>query len=451
MAFSIFRRLNPSLSDLSDRDKKELFSAAEAAMQSRVPNAKERTYIEQRIGVSVSKLADFQSFIDVGSKRVWASFRACHLVGSVLMSANMRVNQVNKQGEATALDRDHPAALFLQTPNPFDSWEEMTYMWTFHMKLTGTAYLLKDSANGKGQPLGIYPLLPQYVEADPDPLIKVKGWKYKVNGQIINLTPEQVIQFRRPHPNNLIMGMGDVEPSQDLFSAYIGRGDLEKKFLENGAQPSGILTRKFSDSEVQPDEGIWDAFKRKFNLEYSGKNNAGKTAFLSGEWNYQKLGLTMQEMQAIERERWTIEQVFLTHGVPLSVAGLKNAANYATAKQDEINFRKHECVPLLNLLVGRLNMAGGLASAYGEGIRYDYDLTGLIDVESTVRENAPLVRLGAMTPNQLREACGFQKIDDPYLDQYFIEQGLVPIAVSGMSSDAAQTEDIKSIVSGTQL
>lgn len=451
MAFSIFRRLNPSLSDLSERDKKELFSAAEASILSRMPNIKERNYIEQRLGVPISKLADFQSFIDVGSKKVWASFRACHLTGSVLVSAAMKVNQVNAKGEATALDASHPAAMFLKNPNPFDSWEEMTYMWTFHMKLCGTAYLLKDSANGNGQPLALFPLLPQYVEADPDPKIKVKGWRYKVNGQVINLTPEQVIQFRRPHPNNFMMGLGDVEPAQDLFSTHIGRGDLEKKFLENGAQPSGVMTRKFSDMETQPDETLWDAFKRKFNLEYSGKANAGKTAFLSGEWSYHKLGLTMAEMQAIERERWTIEQIFLTHGIPLSVAGLKDAANYATAKQDEVNFRKHECVPLLDLLVGRLNMAGGLAAAYGEGIQYAYSLDGLIDVEATVKENAPLVRLGAMTPNQLREACGKEKIDDPYLDQYFIESGLVPITMAGMSSDPKQTEEIKSIVTGVQV
>jgi len=446
MAFSILRRLNPSLSDLSERDKKELFSAAEAAIESRMPNRKERNYIEQRLGVPISKLADFQSYIDVGSKRVWASFRACHLVGSVLVSATMRANQLDGKGEPTPLENTHPAMLFLRNPNPFDSWEEMTYMWAFHMKLTGTAYLLKDAANGLGQPLALYPLLPQYVEADPDPKIKVKGWRYKVNGQVVNLTPEQVIQFRRPHPNSFMMGLGDVEPAQDLFTAHIGRGDLEKKFLENGAQPSGIMTRKFNDVESQPDETLWDMFKRKFNLEYSGKGNAGKTAFLSGEWSYHKLGLTMQEMQTIEREQWTIEQIFLTHGIPLSVAGLRDAANYATARQDEINFRKHECVPLLDLLVGRLNMTGGLAAAYGDNIRYDYDLSGLIDVEQTVKENAPLVELGAMTPNQLREACGKERIEDPYLDQYFIKQGLIPITMAGTSSSAALTEEIKGLV-----
>lgn len=451
MAFSIFKRRNPSLSDLSQADKKELFSIAEAAILSRMPDVKERQFIEKRLGVPISRLADFQSFIDVGSKKVWASFRACHLVGSVLVSANMRTVQVNKQGEMLELDDTHPASLFLSTPNPFDSFEEMLYMLAFHLKLCGTAYLMKDAPNAAGQPLGVYPLLPQYVEAIPDPKIKVSGWRYKVNGQVINLKPEEVIQLRRPHPNDFLIGLGDVEPGADLFATHIGRGELDKKFLENGAQPSGIMTRKFSETDQAPTDTLWDAFKKKFNLEYSGKSNAGKTAFLSGEWSYHKLGLTMQEMQAIERERWTIEQIFLIHGVPLSVAGLKDAANFATARQDEMNFRKHECVPLLDLIVGRLNMVGGLARAYGDDIRYDYNLSGLIDVEQTVKEYSPMIERGSLTPNQLRELCGLEKVDDPYLDQYFISANLIPLTMAGITGGKTQEEEIKGIVSGVDL
>ena len=83
--------------------------------------------------------------------------------------------------------------------------------------------------------------------------------------------------------------MGDVEPSQDTLSSYINRNALDEKFLENGAMPFGILTKK----EVLEDEGAWKSFRQKFNFDYGGKNNAGKTAFLNGDWSYHKLGLTI--------------------------------------------------------------------------------------------------------------------------------------------------------------
>jgi HK97 family phage portal protein len=302
-------------------------------------------------------------------------------------------------------------------------------MWTFHMKLCGTAYWMKDAINGAGQPLALYPLLPQYVSAIPDPKIKVSGWEYKVNGTILKLKPEEMIQFRRPHPNNLIMGLGDVEAGQDTLSGYIDRNALDEQFLANGAQPSGVLTKK----EAVEDEGQWQAFREKWRKDYAGTANSGKTAFLNGDWSYHKLGLTMQEMQAIERERWSIEQIFLIHGVPLSVAGLKDAANYATSRQDDIAFRRNECVPLLDLLTGRLNMTGGLAQCYNPAYRYVYDLGGLIDVEQMTKDYGPMVSLGAMTPNELRAMCGLQKSDDPYLDQFYIQRNLVPLFMAGMS------------------
>ncbi len=437
--FSIFRKLNPSLSDLSERDKMELFSLAEKTLIARMPDVKERTFIEQRLGVPINRLSDFQSYIDVGSKKVWASFRACHLVGSVLVSADTTAYRVSKSGEEEPLDSNDPALMLIKNPNPFDSWEELVYMWTFHMKLCGTAYLLKDANNGKGQPLGLYPLLPQYISAIPDPKIKVGGWEYKVNGTIIKLKPEEIIQFRRPHPNNLMMGLGDVEASQDTFSSFIARGVLEERFLENGAQPSGILIKK----EAVEDDKQWEAFKFKFNSQYAGKSNAGKTAFINGEWDYKKLGLTMQEMQQIEREKWTIEQIFLIHGVPLSVAGLREAANYATARQDAIAFRKNECVPLLDLLVGRLNMTGGLAYSYGEDIRYGYNITGLIDVEQAAKDYGPLVERGAMTPNEFRTHCGLAKSEDPYLDQFFINRNLIPIVMAGVTNGSSSADPIQ--------
>lgn len=436
--FAFLRRRPAQLSDLSLADKKELFSAAEAAILSRMPNRKERGFIENRIGVPITKLADFQSFIDVGCKKVWASFRACHLVASTLVSAQMRIALKAADGSMTNIESPtDPASMLLATPNPFDSWEDMIYMWTFHTKLCGTAYWMKDAVNGKGQPLALYPLLPQYVAAIPDPKLKVKSWEYKVNGTVIVIPPESMIQFRRPHPNNLIMGLGDVEAGQDTISGYIDRNALDEKFLANGAQPSGVLTKK----EATEDEGEWQAFREKWQASYEGTANAGKTAFLNGDWSYHKLGLTMQEMQAIERERWTVEQIFLIHGVPLSVAGLKDAANYATARQDAISFRQNECVPLLDLLVGRLNMVGGLAQAYNPNYRFVYDLAGLIDVEQLAKDYGPLVKLGAMTPNELRAMCGLQKSSDPYLDQFYIERNLVPLVLSGMSGAPTSPTD----------
>lgn len=397
---------------------------------------KERTFIENSLNVPIHKFVDQKSYLDVGSKKVWASFRACHITASIMLSTVFKVTGSATGAEVSNKDIDR----LLSTPNPWDSWEELVYQWVFHMKLCGVAYWVKDQINGKNQPLHIYPLIPQYVKVVPDEKKRIKEYVYEVNGRRITFQPEEIIHFRRPHPSHTIDGLGDIEPAESLFTEYIMRGELEAKFLANGATPSGILTKK----EAVEDEGEWEKLKAKFKADYEGKRNVGKTAFLNGDWKYVKLGLSHSEMQSIENERWSISQIFNNHGVPLSLAGLEKAANYATARQDEINFRRYEIVPLLDILVGKLNSLdiegkGTLIRAFSPNWRLSYELSGLVDVEQTVKEYKPLAELGAITLNELRELCGLEASPNALLNQHFVNSSRLPVEMSGLTSTVPET------------
>ncbi len=396
---------------------------------------KAREYIESRSGVPIQKLTDYGGFMSAGQGRVWATFRANHLVASTVSSAKFSV--VNRR-TGKALDESFEPAKFLVQPNPWDSWEEVLYMLVPHLKMVGTAYLYKDEMDLMGRPKGVYPLLPQYMVIVPDRFNRIKEYIYRINGEEIHLDPETVIQFRRPHPSSFILGLGEVEGGQALFESFINRGLLEEKFFTNGAQPSGILTRK-SDNPIDADE--FDMVKTKWDKRYGGRANAGKTAFLDGEWNYIRLGLTMQEMEAIEKEKWSIEQIFTLHGIPLSVAGIRDSANYATAKEEARAFRANECVPLLRLITGKLNSNGGLAMPYGNQWRFNFDLSGLVDVEQVMKDYGPLFDRGAMTGNELRLKAGLEKSDDPQLDQYVITNNRIPIEMMGMSAGGPDIEE----------
>lgn len=414
-----------SLNKPSEYDFSKASSAELAVLSRMVLGAKERNFIEYNIGVPINKFTDYTSYIQVGTKKVWATFRACKIIASTIMSAQFRIFRE----VSTRTDVTRERGWFLSRPNPYDSWEEMLEMWSFHIELTGNAYWLKDELDLKGRPKYIYPLLPQFMKVVPDKKTRVKEYVYSVNGAEARFSPQEIIHFKGTHPDNLVMGMGSIEPSQHIYNEYINKALLNEKFVQNGAQLSGILTR---DTEVD-DEDQWAALKRKFNLEYSGNKNAGKIAFLNGKWQYHKLGMTMEEMQAIEKDRWNIAQIFLNHGVPLSLVGVENAAAYGTAKQDEINFRKYKVVPLLTSLVGKLNSDGFIQTGDPQ-IRLAFEMSGLVDIEQVVREYGPLVDKGAMTPNELRELCNLPVIDNPLLDQFYMNAGRVPLELVGSGS-----------------
>lgn len=396
------------------------------------PMHKAREFIERRLQVPIYKFKDYDSYVKAGYGKVWATFRACHITAAAFITTVFKVhNEGESRRGAPPIEELGEFGKLMTTPNPYETWEEVLYQWVFHMKLTGNAYWLKDSPTMvTRKPLALYPLLPQYIEIVPDATKKVKEYKYKVNGKVVVFQPEDIIHFKRPHPSDVHMGLGDIEGGIDLYQDYINRNALQEKFIENGAMPSGILSRE--DAE-EVDETEWARLKAWWNKEYTGTKNSGKTAFLSGKWKYQKLGLSHQEMQDIENTKYTIDQIFINHGVPLSVAGIRDATNYATARAEDANFRKYEIVPLLDLFCGRVNMEGSLIKLFNQQWKLSYELSGLIDVEQIWKDYGSLFLNGGLTPNELRGLMGLAKSDNPLLDLNYLPLGRVPIEMAGLA------------------
>ena len=393
----------------------------------RQENQKILKYIERNIGVPIPDMKDAKDYTEVGSKKVWASFRACHLTASFFLSTEFFV-----RGKTNGAYIENPELQrLMSSPNPFDSWEELLYQWVFHMKLTGNAFWLKDEMDSRGRPKNIYPLIPQYLKIYPHETDRIGYYEYGTGGNKVRFEKDEVIIFRRPHPARSIGGLGDVEGGESLFKEYLMRNQVEERFMANGAMPSGILSKK----DAIEDQTQWEKFKAWWDQKYSGTKNAGKTAMLNGEWSYTKLGLTHQEMQSLESDKWTINEIFICHGVPLSIAGIENAANLATARQEEINFRKYEIVPLVDIFVGKLNSDNfglpALIGSFNDNWEMSYEMSGLIDVEGVVKDYRPIVEIGGMTLNELREMCGLSRIENPLLDQFMTNNSRVPLEIAG--------------------
>ena len=407
----------------------EDLSRDEKLAKAREADTKDYQYIERVAGVPIYKFYDYESYLTAGTKRIWATFRACHITACVVVSTDFKLMHAKKD-ETTDLESFYPdLAKLLKEPNEFDSWEEMVYQWTFQLKLCGNVYWLKDEIDARGRPTHVYPLLPQYIIPVPDRKKRIAHYEYRVNGHSIIMQPEEIMHFRRQNPRDNILGLGDMEAGEPLFEDFINRDIYQEAFMKNGAQPSGVLMR---DEPVE-DEGTWKKMVASIREKYEGKKNVGRTMMLSGKWSYQQLGFSLQEMQAVEKEEASLKHIFLAHGVPLSVAGF-GAANYATSRQDDINFRKYECVPLLDTFCGKLNRVDGMVKPYDPLLELDYNLSGLIDIEQVKKDYSDLVGLGALTPNQLRELCGLAKVDDPMLDQYYLNNTLVPMEMAGLSN-----------------
>lgn len=390
-------------------------------------------------GVPLSQLRNYQTYLQAGSQKVWALFKACQTVATVALDTPWQLQKIG--GDGAAVKQKNLAELFAQ-PNEWESFTEMLYKWIFHMKLTGNAFWLKDQTNAfGGRPSQIYTLNPKRMQVVAGKQFMPTGYIYRPqSGLQIPLSLDEVIHFRLPHPDNDYWGLGEVESAEPLFNEYINRDAWAEQFWKNGAAPSGILITE--DRITSQDE--FDKAKAAWQKEYGGTKNSGKTAWLTGKWKYEQLGLTAAEMQNIEQQKWSTEQVFMQLGVPLSVAGVKEAANYATAQVDDLRFRRGTVRPLLKLLGNKVTT--DLVEGWDPTLEMVFQIAGLTDHTNVAQNLLPLFQNGALSLNELRIAAGYPpKKGDPLFDQHFITSAMVPLDLAGVAQQDQTAQAAKDI------
>ena len=377
-----------------------------------------------------NKIGDYKSFLKAGTGSVWSTFRACDIVGNAIMQTSFKLI---KESIGSEVKDDRTGLLnLLAQPNSVDTFEDIMYLYAHHMKLTGNFFLLKDKINPvTGAPEEIWPLIPSKVGIVPSETSLnggIEKYTYTINNVEVSYSPDEIIHFKRPHADNQYWGLGDVEAGVGLYNDFINRDQLNNEFQKNGGLPSGVLVNE----EFEGDSAEWERVRAIWANQYAGKKNLGKIAWLTGKWNFIKLGLTAEQMQAIEKDKQNVNQIFLNHGVPLSIAGIEKAANYATSRQDYINFKRFTCYPLALGFFRKLNKE--LIKPFDSTYKLDFTVSGLVDGEAVVREYLPFLSQGVITPNEIRDLAGLPKVDNPLLDSHYINTQLIPLEMVGLAN-----------------
>jgi HK97 family phage portal protein len=324
----------------------------------------------------------------------------------------------------------------LRYANERETFADLLYVTICHIKLTGDAFWYKSEAFAGDRPKELFAINPKRVRIIPNKDGSIRGYLYRMdNGQETPFDQEEIIHFKRPHPDNDYHGLGDLEAGEELVGDWVNRQDWARQFWKHGASPSGLLICE----DTVPDQEEWDRRKARWLDQYGGKNNAGKLAFLTGKWRFERIGLSSQEMQDLEKTKLSVEQIFQLMGIPLSVAGVRDAANYATAEIDDQRFRTYTVFPMVRIIQDTMNT--DLVKGLGENLEIRFDVAGLVDIRKVVTDFAPLFDRGCVSINEMREKAGLTRVEgNPLFDQHFITAALVPLDLSGISAPGGVTE-----------
>jgi HK97 family phage portal protein len=404
-------------------------------------------FFENPNGIEAHRFDGFASYLAACTKRVWCATRAMDIVANVVLSTDMQVvhRDAEKRKKKKPVRINPDLSRLLAYPNKHDTISQLLYLWVAHMKFTGNAYWFLDNINGYGQPEAIYALNPKHVRIVPSKTDRISHYVYRVGGAEIRIELNEMIHFKRPHPDNELFGLGEVEQGEDLYNEFINRSLYNTKLIANGASPSSIMVKE----DFNGDQDEWDKMRAKFDERYSGVKNTGKVGWVNGKWSLLQLGIDSQKMQEMEKAKVNVEHIFLNHGVPLSVAGF-GAANYATSRQDRINMRSDTVLPMLNLFCDSINHSeNGLIARFHKDLKLDFSLAGLVDIEQVTKDYGPLVDKGAMTLNEFREKAGLPRVENPLLDAFYVNANRMPLEMAGLADVPAETGEPKPAAGGS--
>lgn len=333
--------------------------------------------------------------------------------------------QVFEKGEAVD---DHPARALLAKPNPMMTEFELWELVLIHLMLAGNAFWTKVRSRA-GRVVQLWPVwIPSRMTPVPDRDGALIGWLYRDNdGKQNPIALEDVVHFKYPHPLNPYLGLAPMAVLVRAVTRDNKSTDYVNSFFANAAVPQGLLKFK-----KYVEQGEADRVRAMWRARYGGERGWFDVAVLDSDTEYQRLGLTAEEMAMPELNQLNESRIAMVFKWPPiligAIVGLENSpwSNIGEARriawEDTLS-------PIYKRLADRCNH--GLAEDFGftatdEPFRWDF--SGVMALQEDVNEFTERIRQGfvsaAVTRNEYRAVLGLDP--DPNGDIYLTTMGTVP-------------------------
>ena len=296
----------------------------------------------------------------------------------------------------------HPLYFLLHDePNPeMTSFVFRETMMT-HLLLYGNAYS-QIIRNGKGEVIGLYPLMPNRMTVDRDDKGQIY-YQYLVSDSdaptmkegTVNLKKEDVLHIPGLGFDGLV-GYSPIAMAKNAIGLSIATEEYGAKFFANGATPGGIL--EYPGTVKDPDR-----VRESWNKGFSGRNSH-KVAILEEGMKYTPISISPNEAQFLETRKFQIDDIARIFRIPPHMVGDLEKSSFSNIEQQSLEFVKYTLEPWLmrwEQSINRALLSPNEKSTYFVKFNVDGLLRG--DYQSRMSGYATARQNGWMSANDIRE------------------------------------------------
>jgi HK97 family phage portal protein len=265
----------------------------------------------------------------------------------------------------------------------------------------GAAYI-EIMQNQYGLNITLRRLHPATITPQFDSAGKVTHYTRSIVGKLYRIEPEQLVAIWTPNAEGEVgHGVGIVTRALQSAQILWQSGKVHETFFSTGAIDPMLISIDGYNNLPESDK---ESIKSRLRRMMLGIKNAFGAVFTGSNVKVTPLRNELMDYAGLIAQKR--EDIATGLGVPHSLI-MSNAANYATASQDDIHFYDKTIIPLCQQIAAALNPA--LFARFGMALVWRpqrLEVFQRLEVDKSDKV-ATMFRDGALTIEEYREALGF--------------------------------------------
>ena len=286
--------------------------------------------------------------------------------------------------------------------------------YSFEQVLTGGRSITYIERNNSGAVVNLWPLDPTKVRVQ----MQLDGRKtYHTSSRVYEAN--EVIDVPFMLKANMFEHRGPIGSNKDAIGMAIAASRYGSKAFQSGGIPPAVLQGPFQ-SGAAASRASEDVANTTLKLAKEGR----PIMALPLGHELKSIGLSPENMQLIELQRFSIEQIARIYSLPPVFLQDLTHGTFSNTEQQDLHFVKHTVKRWIEQFEQELNLKlfGRKSDFYVE-----FNVDGLLrgDLKTRMEAHATSIQNGIRTPNEVREIENMQAKENG--DDLLIQGATVPL------------------------
>lgn len=317
--------------------------------------------------------------------------------------------------EAWETELDSAVSALFQRPNPFHDKTDLVCHILQSLLSDGNSYFIISGTKGIAPKLELWPSPPSMMQlAVAKKTGRPFGYIYDPYNAKVFFKLEEIWHIKLYHRDSPFLGKSPLVPALNQMRANKYAVEHNKKFFENGAEPS-LLFQYENAMGYDPDEEA--KFLESWKARHEGVKNSHKVGILPPGYKPVPISSTFKDMMFDTQIRLNREQIYALLGIPPGKGGVYEYANYANMLAQDKTMWTDTIKPKLTLITSTAKRQ--IIERYfdngGNQYRIKFDLSDVqaLKDDELVKAQARqiYVNTGIRTVNEFRAEDGLDPVE----------------------------------------